>query len=101
MNAGSPSILDRRVEVPDHVVSRAFEKQTVLLNLQTGSYHGLNQVAMRMVEASAEAATPRDAVPGLAAAYDQPAAVIEGDLERLLQDLADRGLIVADAGDGD
>ncbi|MDX6583383.1 MAG: hypothetical protein QOI10_2567 [Solirubrobacterales bacterium] len=101
MNADSESTLDRRFEVPDHVVSRAFEQQTVLLNLRSGNYHGLNQVAMRMLEASGETATPREAVAGLAAEYDQPAAVIERDLAELLQGLAERGLIVVDAGDGD
>ena len=96
MNAGAQSILDRRIDVPEHVVSRAFEKQTVLLNLQSGAYHGLNPVAVRMLEASAESATPREAVAGLAAEYEQPASVIERDLADLLGGLADRGLIVAD-----
>jgi len=98
MDAGSPSILDRHFDVPEHVVSRAFEQQTVLLNLESGNYHGLNPVAVRMLEASSEAATPRAAVSDLAAEYDQPASVIERDLAELLQGLADRGLIVVDAG---
>jgi hypothetical protein len=100
MNAGSESILDRRFEVPDHVVSRGFEQQTVLLNLESGNYHGLNPVAARMLEASGEATTPREAVGDLAAEFEQPASVIERDLAELLQGLADRGLIVVDAGGG-
>jgi hypothetical protein len=99
MNAGSASILDRRFQVPEHVVSRAFEQQTVLLNLQSGNYHGINQVGMRMLEASSTAETPRAVIADLAAEYDQPVPVIERDLEELLQGLADRGLIVFDAGD--
>ena len=100
MEAGSPSILDRRFQVPEHVVSRAFEKQTVLLNLESGSYHGLSQVAARMLEASTEAPTPREAIAGLAAEYEQPESVIEHDLAELLRGLADRGLVVARADDG-
>lgn len=100
MDARPPSILDRRVEVPEHVVSRAFEQQTVLLNLNSGSYHGLNQVAARMLEASTEAPTPREAVAPLAAEYEQPRSVIEHDLAKLLQGLADRGLVITDT-DGD
>ena len=100
MEAGSPSILDRPFDLPEHVVSRAFEQQTVLLNLESGSYHGLNRVAARMLEASAQAPTPRAAIAALAAEYDQPESVIEHDLAELLQGLADRGLVVADAGDG-
>jgi hypothetical protein len=96
MDAGSPSILDRHFDVPEHVVSRAFEQQTVLLNLRSGNYHGLNPVAVRMLEASRDAATPRAVIGDLAAEYDQPASVIERDLAELLQGLADRGLIVVD-----
>ena len=98
MDAGDPSILDRHIEVPEHVVSRAFEQQTVLLNLQSGNYHGINEVGMRMLEASTHAATPREAVADLAAEYEQPESVIEHDLSELLRGLADRGLVVA--GDG-
>ena len=101
MNAGPASILDRRFQVPEHVVSRAFEQQTVLLNLQSGTYHGLNRVAMRMLEASGAAPIPRAVIGDLAAEYDQPASVIERDLVELLQGLADRGLIVVDAGEAE
>jgi Coenzyme PQQ synthesis protein D (PqqD) len=101
MNRPAASILDRRAELPEHVVWRAFDKQTVLLNLQSGNYHGLNQVAMRMLEASTQAPTPREVVADLAAEFKQPESVIENDLAELLQGLADRGLVVADAGDGD
>jgi hypothetical protein len=99
MEAGPASILDRPLEVPDHVVSRAFENQTVLLNLESGSYHGLNQVAIRMLEASTEATTPREAIAGLAAEYEQPEPVIEHDLTELLESLAQRGLVVGGGDD--
>ena len=99
MDAGAPSILDRHIEVPEHVVSRAFEQQTVLLNLKSGNYHGINEVGVRMLEASTAAATPRETVAALAAEYDQPESVIEHDLAELLRGLADRGLLVADPGD--
>jgi hypothetical protein len=94
------SILDSRIALPEHVVSRAFEKQIVLLNLESGNYHGLNPVAARMLEVSTAAETPRNAVVELAAEYDQPESVIESDLEQLIQGLADRGLVVVDPGDG-
>jgi hypothetical protein len=100
MEASTPSVLDRQVALPEHVVSRAFEKQTVLLNLDSGNYHGLNPVAVRMLEASTAAPTPRDAIADLAAEYEQPESVIENDLAQLLEGLMDRGLVVSDDGDG-
>ena len=34
-----------KVRVPRHVVHRDFPAQTVILNLETGKYHGLNPTA--------------------------------------------------------
>ncbi len=95
----SPSILDRRLVVPEHVVSRSFAEQTVLLNLESGNYHGLNPIAVRMIEASKEAPTPRDVVATLASEYEQTEAVIERDLTELLEGLAERGLVLTDPDD--
>ena len=37
------------IRVPHHVVYRDFVSETVVLNLQTGCYHGLNPTAGRML----------------------------------------------------
>jgi DNA-binding CsgD family transcriptional regulator len=42
---------ETRVRVPQHVVHRAFPARTVVLNLETGKYHGLNPTAGRMLTA--------------------------------------------------
>ena len=44
-------ILSARPAVPDHVVYREFVNETVVLNLETGTYHGLNPSGGRMLEA--------------------------------------------------
>ena len=61
-----------------------FAEQTVLLNLKSGSYHGLNPIAVRMLEVSTATTTPRDAIESLASEYEQPEDVIERDLADLL-----------------
>ena len=38
------------VTIPQHVVFRAFVEETVVLNLESGRYHGLNPTAGRMLE---------------------------------------------------
>jgi hypothetical protein len=43
-------ILDSRAVVPDGVVSRAFDAELLLLNLATGTYHGLDATGARMLE---------------------------------------------------
>jgi hypothetical protein len=42
-------ILDSRATVPDGVVHRDFEAETLLLNLRSGTYHGLNVTGGRML----------------------------------------------------
>jgi hypothetical protein len=92
------SLLASKIRVPQHVVYRSFPTETVLLNLETGKYHGLNATAGKMLEALEQAACVRDAASALAETYDQPQSVIEQDLCELCQSLIERGLIEADGG---
>lgn len=90
------SLLSGKVTVPQHVVYRSFPSETVVLNLETGKYHGLNATAGRMLEVLEGAATVRDAMIVLAACYDQSEKVLELDLYDLCIALLDRGLINVD-----
>jgi hypothetical protein len=78
------------------VVHRAFPAETIVLNLESGQYHGLNPVAGRMLEAAAGADRPADVVPDLAAQYGQPQERIAAELEGLIADLLERGLVEVD-----
>jgi Coenzyme PQQ synthesis protein D (PqqD) len=82
-----------RVRIPDQVVFRPFPAETVVLNLDTGQYHGLNPVAGRMLEALEQTGEVEVAARRLAAEYDQPLDTVEADLRKLCEDLAARGLI--------
>jgi hypothetical protein len=88
--------LTAKVRIPQHVVYRSFPTETVVLNLQTGKYHGLNATAGRMLEALEAADSVRDAAATLAATYEQPQQVIENDLCSLCASLLERGLIETD-----
>jgi hypothetical protein len=94
-------ILSARLSVPDNVVQRAFAEETVALNLETGSYHGLNATAARMLERAGECARVGDAVAPLAAEFEQPSEVIERDLLALCRSLSERHLIELHARDTD
>ncbi len=87
------TILDSGVKVPQHVVYRAFANETVVLNLLTGKYHGLNPTGGRMLEVLEGAAKVREACATLAAEYDRPADEIEGDLYDFCLELLEYGLI--------
>jgi hypothetical protein len=90
------SLLSSKVTVPQHVVYRSFPAETVVLNLQTGKYHGLNATAGRMLEALEQATCVRDAAATLADVYQQERTVVEQDLCDLCQSLLERGLIETD-----
>lgn len=86
-------LLDRRVRVPDHVVFREFAQETVVLNLQTGQYHGLNPTGGRMLEAVEQAASLREAAAALSEQLRTPLETIERDLLTFCRDLSSRGLV--------
>lgn len=90
------TLLSSSVRLPEHVVHRGFAAETVMLNLQTGRYHGLNPVAGRMLEVLEQGVTVRDAARQLAAEYEQPVETIEEDLCALCRDLLERELIETD-----
>jgi hypothetical protein len=87
------SLLEAKVKVPQSVVFRSFPTETVVLNLQTGKYHGLNPSAGKMLQALTEAGSVREAAAAVAAEYDASADTVEADVCDLCQSLLDRGLV--------
>lgn len=82
------------VHVPEHVVFRSFPQETVVLNLETGTYHGLNSSAGRMLEALQRHPVIAEAAATVAEEYEQDTAVVEADLRELCEGLIARGLLV-------
>jgi hypothetical protein len=92
----SPStseLLSARVRLPQHVVHRSFAAETVMLNLRTGGYHGLNVSAGRMLDVLETSSTVGAAIPVLSKEYGVEEELIERDLTELCSSLLDRGLI--------
>ena len=86
-------ILDATVVIPQHVVHRTFVTETVVLNLETGKYHGLNPVAGRMLDVLAATGSARQAASVLAGEFGQPVDQVGSDVAELCSGLAQRGLI--------
>ena len=90
-------VLAATATVPKHVVYRRFETETVILNLRTGQYHGVNHTGGRLIELLEEAdGSIREAIDRLAAEYGQDTADIEQGLAEFCAALASRGLIELD-----
>jgi hypothetical protein len=98
MTIDRETLLAARVRIPEHVVHRSFAAETVVLNLRTGKYHGLNPVAGRMLDLLGEGDRVREAAVGIAEEYDQDLSRVEDDLVSFCHELVDRQLveIVAD-----
>lgn len=86
-------LLDSSFRIPQQVVYRSFAHETVVLNLTTGRYHGLNPTAGIMLAELERGVTAREAATVLAAHFERPLAEIEDDLCGLCIDLLARGLI--------
>ncbi len=96
-DAGPESLLNSTLRVPDHVVYRDFGDETVILNLRTGSYHGLNETAATMLGALGESSTVAEAIERLIDEYGVEREVMERDVLDLCHALAERDLIERDA----
>ncbi len=90
------SLPTSRIRTPQHVVYRRLPSETIVFNLQTGRYHGLNATAGSMLEALERASCVRDAAATVAEEYTQPQAVVERDMCELCDGLLARGLIELD-----
>lgn len=82
-----------RIKVPEQVVFRELESETVLLNLSTGFYYGLDDVGTRMWHALKEHATLEEAAFELLDEFEIDGEQLQRDLQSLAQELCDQGLL--------
>jgi len=79
--------------IPSHVVYRAFAAETVILNLETGKYHGLNSTGGRMLELLDRCASVGEAVATFAQDFGKQPVDVESDVHAFCARLFERGLI--------
>ena len=82
-----------KYEVPAGVVVQKVGDETVLLNLDSGHYYGLDPVGTRMLELVRELSETTAVVSRLAQEYEAEADVLEKDLSELLGKLESNGLV--------
>lgn len=92
-------ILDSTVRIPRNVVYRDFVNETVVLNLDRGTYHGLNRTAGTMLRALEAAPTVRDALTRIVSENDWDADLVSRDILALCRTLAEGGLVELDVPD--
>ncbi len=90
-------LLSRRVSIPEGVMMRELSGESVLLNINTESYFGLDDVGTRMWAALTTSATIQEAFERLLAEYEVEPDQLKEDLSVLVQKLADAGLVIVNA----
>lgn len=89
---------DDRLTLPDSVLLNELDGESVLLNLQTEAYFGLDEVGTRMLRLATSLASVEATVPALLAEFDVDEARLRQDLLTLLDELLANGLVALDHG---
>ena len=88
-----PTSFEQHVSVPSNVMFRELEGESVILDLDSESYFGLDPVGTRMWQLVTEANSIQSAYDALVTEYDVAPETLREDLLELLDTLQGRGLI--------
>jgi hypothetical protein len=84
---------EARVSIPADILVSELAGESVILNLNSECYFGLDQVGTRMWTALTTSESIQAAYDGLLAEYDVSEGQLKQDLTELLSKLLDRGLL--------
>jgi hypothetical protein len=85
--------LTDRVTVPSHVLIRFLDNESVLLNIETERYFGLDETGTRMWQLVTAAPKIEVAYQQLLDEYDVEAGLLRSNLTELLERLVENGLL--------
>jgi len=95
----SPNIsFSDRVRVPDDVLISNLQEESVILNLNSERYFGLDDVGTRMLSVLSEANSIDAAYARLLAEYDVDPQLLRTDLTSLIENLLQQGLVKIEHG---
>ena len=88
-------MLDReaRLRIPPHVVTRKVGEETVILNLDSGTYFGLDPIGSRFLDLLEVHATIASVIPVMLEEFEVTEAQLEGDLAQLSEEMLAGGLL--------
>ena len=88
-----------RASVPTHVLVRFLDKESVLLNLETERYFGLDETGTRMWQLVTTSPSVDAAFQQLHEEFDVDAQLLRMNLSELLDRLAENGLLLFHSAD--
>ena len=86
--------LDTRLTVPPQVMSRLVGDETVLLDLASGVYFGLDGVGKRIWESVSEGSILGETTMVIVGEYEVDEAQAQADVLAFVSDLLERGLLI-------
>ena len=87
-----------RVRVPDDVLISNLQDESVILNLNSERYFGLDNVGTRMLSVLSTSSSFEAAYELLVAEYDVDPQVLREDLNSLIENLVQQGLVTLEHG---
>lgn len=88
-----PVTLDNRIAISDDVLAQELAGETILLDLASEQYYGLDNVGTRIWQLLREHQDLKSILERLCAEYDATADRLEGDMLAFVGSLADGGLV--------
>jgi len=83
-----------RLRVSEDVVFRELDGEAVILNLDSGTYFGLDEVGTRFWQLIEQDDRVEVALVTLESEYEVAAEVLRADVDRLVSTLVEKGLLV-------
>jgi coenzyme PQQ synthesis protein D (PqqD) len=87
-----------RVTVPDEILISNLQDESVILNLNSERYFGLDDVGTRMLSVLTSSDSIGTAYESLAAEYNVDRQMLENDLVALVENLLQQGLVQIEHG---
>jgi Coenzyme PQQ synthesis protein D (PqqD) len=82
-----------RVKIPDDVLISKLQEESVILNLDSERYYGLDDIGTRILSVLTTSDSIEAAYETLVKEYDVDAQVLRQDLVELIENLSKQGLI--------
>lgn len=86
-------VSERQFIIPAHVMSRQVGDETVILDLGSGTYFGLNPVGARVWQLLSGGSAVADIVTTLLGEFDAAEDQLQDDVDALIAELVTRGLV--------
>jgi hypothetical protein len=87
--------LETKLTIPPQVMSRLVGEETVLLNLSSGIYFGVDGVAKRIWETISDGRSLGQAAAVIASEYEVDEAQAQADVIEFASELVERGLLAS------